>query len=106
METVISRLDNKDFGKFYNSKMEAFRDLARFAKSFFLKSLVLGSWFLVLSNNVSGAERPDTFADLAERLSPSVVNISTSTLVERGSDFDLPQFCLGLGKFYDIHYFI
>ena len=28
--------------------------------------------------------RPDSFADLAERLSPAVVNISTTTVVSRG----------------------
>ena len=92
METVVSRLNNRGLVKCHFTKIEAFSNLARFIKSFFVKSLVLGSWFLVLSNNVSAVERPDSFADLAERLSPSVVNISTSTLVERGSDFDLPQF--------------
>jgi len=38
------------------------------------------------------AERPDSFADLAERLSPSVVNISTATIVEGRPGFDMPQF--------------
>jgi len=33
---------------------------------------------------------PDTFADLAERLSPAVVNISTSQYVRREGDEDIP----------------
>ena len=50
--------------------------------------------FWILSNiaNVQAAERPNSFADLAERLSPSVVNISTATVVEGNTDFDLPKF--------------
>ena len=36
--------------------------------------------------------RPDSFADLAERLSPAVVNISTTTVVSRGNPQDIPQF--------------
>ena len=36
--------------------------------------------------------RPDSFADLAERLSPAVVNISTTTVVSRGGGAELPQF--------------
>ena len=41
---------------------------------------------------VQAQERPESFAELAERLLPSVVNISTATVVEGGADFDLPQF--------------
>lgn len=37
------------------------------------------------------ADRPDSFADLAERLSPSVVNISTTTVIE-GQGNNFPQF--------------
>ena len=36
--------------------------------------------------------RPVSFADLAERLSPAVVNISTTTVVSRGGGAELPQF--------------
>ena len=36
--------------------------------------------------------RPDSFADLAEELSPAVVNISTSTVVSRDGRQDMPQF--------------
>ncbi|MCE2517285.1 MAG: trypsin-like peptidase domain-containing protein, partial [Alphaproteobacteria bacterium] len=35
-------------------------------------------------------DRPNSFADLAERLSPSVVNISTTTVIEGQNNF--PQF--------------
>ena len=38
---------------------------------------------------VSAEERPDSFATLAEELSPSVVNISTSTLARRDNNDDL-----------------
>ena len=34
-------------------------------------------------------DRPQSFADLAEELTPSVVNISTSTLVNRDGDDSL-----------------
>ncbi len=49
-------------------------------------------WMMVGSTTAYAQERPDSFADLAERLLPSVVNISTATLVEGGAEFDLPQF--------------
>ena len=45
-----------------------------------------------LSQLANAADRPDSFADLAERLSPSVVNISTATIVEGRPGFDMPQF--------------
>ena len=39
------------------------------------------------------ADRPESFADLAEALTPSVVNISTTTMIEsRGKGTPLPQF--------------
>jgi len=39
------------------------------------------------------ADRPDSFADLAEALTPSVVNISTTTMIEsRGKSTPFPQF--------------
>jgi serine protease Do len=49
-------------------------------------------WLLFISSNLHAAERPDSFADLAERLSPAVVNISTSTVVQGDNEFNLPQF--------------
>lgn len=50
---------------------------------------------LLMSFSVSAAlaqeqERPASFADLAERLSPSVVNVSTTTVVDGNNNF--PQF--------------
>ncbi|MEM9844490.1 MAG: trypsin-like peptidase domain-containing protein, partial [Pseudomonadota bacterium] len=45
---------------------------------------VLTVSFLVAQTLVSQA-RPDSFADLADEISPSVVNITTSTVVARGT---------------------
>jgi serine protease Do len=42
--------------------------------------------------NVSAAERPDSFADQVEQLSPAVVNISTTTIVNDAPAMDMPQF--------------
>ena len=40
-------------------------------------------WFIVMFMpvTVAAGERPDSFADQAEKLSPAVVNISTTTVV-------------------------
>ena len=38
------------------------------------------------------ADRPDSFADQVEQLSPAVVNISTTTIVSEGPGMDMPQF--------------
>ena len=38
------------------------------------------------------ADRPGSFADQAEMLSPAVVNISTTTIVNQGPGMDMPQF--------------
>ena len=49
---------------------------------------------LLAAQATKAQERPDSFADLAERLLPSVVNISTTQLIE-GSDLQgpaIPQF--------------
>ena len=42
--------------------------------------------------NINAAERPDSFADQVEQLSPAVVNISTTTIVSDGPTMDMPQF--------------
>lgn len=42
--------------------------------------------------SVSSAERPDSFADLAEKLSPAVVNISTKMVVNGNNRPQMPQF--------------
>ena len=40
----------------------------------------------------AAADRPDSFADQVEQLSPAVVNISTTTIVGEGPGMDMPQF--------------
>ena len=40
----------------------------------------------------AAADRPDSFADQGEQLSPAVVNISTTTIVSEGPGMDMPQF--------------
>ena len=66
-----------------------------FAAFNFIGSLFLACSMLLISIDLNAAQRPDSFADLAERLSPAVVNISTATLIDGGNDFDLPQFPKG-----------
>ncbi|WP_454275312.1 DegQ family serine endoprotease [Roseovarius sp. MBR-154] len=45
-------------------------------------ALVLG---LLVAQAIAAQARPESFADLADKVSPSVVNITTSTVVERGT---------------------
>ena len=57
--------------------------------------LVLGVALMVfMAMPALAHERPDSFSDLARTLTPSVVNISTSTIVA-GRNHDLPQFPQG-----------
>ena len=54
----------------------------------FLKTLVLSFIIINLNFSLKAANTPNSFADLAERLMPSVVNISsTQTVVTRGNPF-------------------
>ena len=54
----------------------------------FLKTLVLSFLIINLNFSLKAANTPNSFADLAERLMPSVVNISsTQTVVTRGNPF-------------------
>jgi serine protease Do len=46
--------------------------------------MVLGA-ALVMAQALSAQTRPESFADLADRVSPAVVNITTSTMVARGT---------------------
>ena len=46
---------------------------------------------LLLPWPAAAAEAPETFADLAEQLLPSVVNISTTQVVERSRRRQIPQ---------------
>ena len=49
--------------------------------------------FVLLGSQAArAADRPDSFADLAERLSPAVVNISTTMVVRENDRPQLPQF--------------
>ena len=55
-------------------------------------NLIISILILLFSVNfVSAKSAPESFADLAQKLSPSVVNISTTTLIEQKSR-DLPSF--------------
>lgn len=47
--------------------------------------------FMISFSAALAADRPDSFADLAEELTPSVVNISTTTVM-RGRSNPLPEF--------------
>ncbi|MCZ4354045.1 Do family serine endopeptidase [Roseovarius aestuarii] len=47
--------------------------------------LTLLSAVLVLAQAMSALARPDSFADLAQKISPAVVNITTSTVVATGT---------------------
>lgn len=51
-----------------------------------------GIMILFVSLNAVAADRPDSFADQVERLSPAVVNISTTTIISDGPGMDMPQF--------------
>ena len=51
-----------------------------------------GLAIMFMTFEVGAADRPDSFADQVERLSPAVVNISTTTIVSEGPAMDMPQF--------------
>ena len=51
-----------------------------------------GLAIMFMTLEVGAADRPDSFADQVERLSPAVVNISTTTIVSEGPPADMPQF--------------
>ena len=50
-----------------------------------------GLAIMFMTFEVGAAERPESFADQVERLSPAVVNISTTTIVNGGPNMDMPQ---------------
>ncbi len=54
-------------------------------------TLITSIFIFLFSINAYAKSAPDSFADLAEKLSPSVVNISTTTIVEQKSR-DMPSF--------------
>ena len=54
-------------------------------------TLIISIFIFLFSINAYAKSAPESFADLAEKLSPSVVNISTTTIVENRSR-DIPSF--------------
>ncbi len=71
---------------------EADYGVQRMAK-FMMVALFFAAGLMLSLGQSQAADRPDSFADLAEALTPSVVNISTTTVVEsRGGGSQLPQF--------------
>ena len=58
----------------------------------FMRPLVLALVVIFVSTNLGASERPDTFADQVEKLSPAVVNISTTMVVNNDQAMDMPQF--------------
>ena len=56
------------------------------------RPVVIAFAIIFLSTNLFASERPETFADQVEKLSPAVVNISTTTVVNDGQAMDMPQF--------------
>ena len=63
-------------------------------KSFKTFSNLIGTSFFILFFSISivhAKSAPDSFADLAEKLSPSVVNISTTTVIEQRTR-EMPSF--------------
>jgi len=51
-------------------------------RAFWLTALAMG---LVIAQAIAAQARPDSFADLADTVSPAVVNITTSTVVAQGT---------------------
>lgn len=54
-------------------------------RAFFSLWLIFVTALVFLAQALPAQARPDTFADLADEISPSVVNITTSTVVARGT---------------------
>lgn len=65
-----------------------------------IMTVFVGLFVVLGSQTSSAADRPDSFADLAERLSPAVVNISTTTVVRDHDRGQWPQFPEGLPDFF------
>ncbi len=61
---------------------------------FHLKFISLFLTFVLVASNVNARSAPDSFADLAAKLLPAVVNISTTALAKKsaGKTPELPQF--------------
>ena len=50
-----------------------------------------GMVIMFMTLEAGAVDRPESFADQVERLSPAVVNISTTTIVNGGPNMDMPQ---------------
>lgn len=70
---------------------QAHDSLAHAGKSY-MRPVVMAFAIIFVSTNLFASERPDSFADQVEKLSPAVVNISTTTIVNDGQAMDMPQF--------------
>ena len=57
-----------------------------------LRPLLVAFVVILVSTSLVASERPDTFADQVEKLSPAVVNISTTLVVNNDQAMDMPQF--------------
>ena len=64
----------------------------QFVRSRFVRPVASGFLVLFVSVTAVAGERPDSFADQVELLSPAVVNISTTTIISDGPAIDMPQF--------------
>ena len=58
----------------------------------YMRPVVMAFAIIFVSTNLFASERPVSFADQVEKLSPAVVNISTTTIVNDGQAMDMPQF--------------
>ena len=58
----------------------------------FAQPVIMAFVTIFVSSTLFAADRPDSFADQVEKLSPAVVNISTTTVVNDGQSMDMPQF--------------
>ena len=66
--------------------------MLKFKKNIYKHTLIASiSIFLFSVNFVNAKSAPESFADLAQKLSPSVVNISTTTVIKQKSR-DIPSF--------------
>ncbi|MCC5999304.1 MAG: Do family serine endopeptidase [Pararhodobacter sp.] len=76
----------------FHSTARALRGPDRAAGLRMVQALMLGALFLLVQAlAVTAQDRPASFADLAEEVSPAVVNITTSTRVAAEMERGLPQ---------------
>ena len=73
--------------KFTTTKSAAIREI----QSVMVNTLFVFSMLMLLNMSAYARGAPESFADLAEELSPSVVNITTSTTIAGVTDQARPQ---------------